>query len=197
MLQHRLRPAVTAFITPLCRGLIKGGLKADHMTWIGAIGASLSALLLFPAGKFFEGTLLVTIFALTDLLDGTMARLSNSGGTRWGALLDSTLDRVTDAAILIGILGYTLKEASNLSFVVLANLVTGSLIPYIRSRAEGLGLSCSVGIAERTERLIIILVATALYGFSLSFALGLGMYVLLILSLITIAQRIAHIRKAS
>lgn len=189
MIQRRFKAPVTAFITPICRALLRIGLSANAITVIGAAGATFSSIYFFARGDFFLGTLLVSLFALSDLLDGTMARISRTNGTRWGALLDSTLDRVSDAAIAIGIWIYLFNEGSDLHLVAIAALFLGGLIPYIRAKAESLGIECSVGFAERPERLIILLVGTGLFGLGLNFALGLSLWLLVIISLITVIQR--------
>ena len=195
MLQKSLRPAVTNLITPLCKALIKIGVTADLVTLLGSLGSCLSAIYFFARGEFFIGTLIVTLFVLSDLLDGTIARLSNAGGTRWGALMDSTLDRLTDSIIVISLVMYFRTRDEVVSILLLIVLVTGFLISYIRARAEALGLDCSVGFAERTERLIILLVGTGLYGLGLSFALSVALWTLVGASLLTIAQRMLAVRK--
>jgi len=187
---------VTAFITPICRALLRIGLSANAITAIGAAGATFSSIYFFARGDFFLGTLLVSLFALSDLLDGTMARISKTDGTRWGALLDSTLDRVSDAAIVIGIWIYLLNEGSDLHLVAIPALFLGGLIPYIRAKAESLGIECSVGFAERPERLIILLVGTGLFGLGLNFALGLSLWLLVFISLITVIQRMKVVHQA-
>lgn len=196
MIQRRFKAPVTAFITPICRALLRIGLSANAITVIGAAGATFSSIYFFARGDFFLGTLLVSLFALSDLLDGTMARISKSDGTRWGALLDSTLDRVSDAAIAIGIWIYLFDEGSDLHLVAIAALFLGSLIPYIRAKAESLGIECSVGFAERPERLIILLVGTGLFGLGLDFALGLSLWLLVFISLITVIQRMKVVHQA-
>jgi CDP-diacylglycerol--glycerol-3-phosphate 3-phosphatidyltransferase len=140
----------------------------------------------------------VALFALSDLFDGTMARLSEQGSTRWGALIDSTLDRITDAAICIGVLLYFFDSPTSSLTVMLTLyvLVTGALIPYIRARAESLGIECSVGIAERAERLIILLVATGLYGLGVELALNVALVVLSIIGTITISQRLIVVARS-
>ena len=195
MLQKNLRPSVTNLITPLCKALIKFGITADAITVIGSLGSCLSAIFFFPRGQFFLGTVVVTIFVLSDLLDGTIARLSNSGSTRWGALIDSTLDRLTDSVIVISLLMYFRTRDELLSVLLLVVLVTGFLISYIRARAEGLGVECSIGFAERTERLIILFVGTALYGLGLTIALNIALWVLVGASLLTVAQRLHAVRR--
>ena len=196
MIQRRFKAPVTAFITPICRALLRIGLSANAITVIGAAGATFSSIYFFARGDFFLGTLLVSLFALSDLLDGTMARISKTDGTRWGALLDSTLDRVSDAAIAIGIWIYLFDEGSDLHLVAIAALFLGSLIPYIRAKAESLGIECSVGFAERPERLIILLVGTGLFGLGLDFALGLSLWLLVFISLITVIQRMKVVHQA-
>jgi CDP-diacylglycerol--glycerol-3-phosphate 3-phosphatidyltransferase len=197
MIQNRFKAPVTALITPSCRFLLRIGITANWLTFIGAIGSSISALYFFSKGDFFLGTLLVSLFALSDLFDGTMARLSERGTTKWGALIDSTLDRVTDSAIYAGVISYAISsDNANLALLALLALITGALIPYIRAKAESLGIACSVGIAERAERLIIILTATGLYGLGVNIALVGGLLLINILGLITIVQRLLVVSRS-
>jgi len=197
MIQNRFKAPVTALITPSCRFLLRIGITANWLTFIGAIGSSISALYFFSRGDFFLGTILVSLFALSDLFDGTMARLSEQGTTKWGALIDSTLDRATDAAIYAGVISYAISsDNTNLSLLALLALITGALIPYIRAKAESLGIACSVGIAERAERLIIILTATGLYGLGVNIALAGGLLLINIVGLITIVQRLLVVARS-
>jgi len=197
MIQNRFKAPVTALITPSCRFLLRIGITANWLTFIGAIGSSISALYFFSRGDFFLGTILVSLFALSDLFDGTMARLSEQGTTKWGALIDSTLDRVTDAAIYAGVISYAISsDNTNLALLALLALITGALIPYIRAKAESLGIACSVGIAERAERLIIILTATGLYGLGVNIALAGGLLLINIVGLITIVQRLLVVARS-
>lgn len=197
MIQNRFKAPVTALITPSCRFLLRIGITANWLTFIGAIGSSISALYFFSKGDFFLGTILVSLFALSDLFDGTMARLSELGTTKWGALIDSTLDRVTDGAIYAGVISYAISsDNTNLALLALLALITGALIPYIRAKAESLGIACSVGIAERAERLIIILTATGLYGLGVNIALVGGLLLINILGLITIVQRLLVVARS-
>jgi len=196
MLQRSIKAPVTRVITPLCRGLLKAGITPNVMSALGGLGSSASAILLFGTGHFFAAAIVTTLFVLFDLLDGTMARISNSS-SRWGALLDSTLDRVSDAAILGSVTYWLSKSNDRLVPVVLAVLILGSLISYIKARAEGLDIECNGGIAERTERLIIILVATGLHGLGLNFVLAIGFWALFALSFITVVQRLVIVYKGS
>ena len=106
MLQSSFRDPVVRIIQPFAKFLIKIGVSANWISAIGGIGTSISALYFFSKGQFIFGITVVSIFVLFDLFDGTVARLSKKGESKWGALLDSTLDRVSDAAILLGGLLY-------------------------------------------------------------------------------------------
>ena len=189
MLQTRLRAPVTRIITPICRAALGVGITANGVSVFGAFGVIVSALYFFPNGELFLGTLVVTVFVLSDLFDGTLARLANQSGTKWGALLDSTLDRAADAAICLGIWWYLNKAEDPNQLLALAALFFSALIPYIRAKAESLGIECSVGMAERPERLIILLTGTGLTGLGVTGALSISLWLLLVLSLITVAQR--------
>ncbi len=190
MLQESLRAPVTRFITPICRGLIKIGVSANMVTAIGALFTILAAALTFPQGRFFLGTMLIIVFVLFDLLDGTIARLSEKGSNAWGALLDSTLDRLTDAVILGSVLWYLIAQDDPLVPLVLSTIVLGFLISYIKARAESLGIDCNGGFAERTERLIIVLTTTGFAGLGFGYVMAIGFWLLAIASFITVVQRL-------
>ena len=160
------------------------------VTAAGALFTMAAALLTFPKGELFLGTLLIVFFVLFDLLDGTIARLSAKGSNAWGALLDSTLDRLTDAVILGSVLWYLISEDDALVPLVLATIVLGFLISYIKARSESLGIECNGGLAERTERLIIALTTTGFAGLGVPYIMGIGFWVLAIASLLTVLQRL-------
>jgi CDP-diacylglycerol--glycerol-3-phosphate 3-phosphatidyltransferase len=153
-------------------------------------------LYFYPRGEFFVGTLAICILALSDLFDGTMARLSSSGSSKWGGFLDSTIDRITDSSILLGVSIYLIDRGDALSYVVLVTLVTGMLVPYIRAKAESFGISCSGGLAERTERLIISLAAIGFDGLGVPYVLAVGMWTLAVLGLFTVLQRMLIVKRA-
>jgi CDP-diacylglycerol--glycerol-3-phosphate 3-phosphatidyltransferase len=197
MIQNRFRGQVTALISPIAKAMLNMGLTPNAITTIGALGGSISAIYFFSSGDFFIGTLVVSAFVLSDLFDGTMARLSNTGSTRWGALIDSTLDRVMDSAILIGVLLYAQhQELSLTGYLAVVALVIVGLIPYIRAKAESLGIECSVGIAERTERLIVVLVGTGLYGLGLNPALNVALGLVIAAGTVTVMQRMRVVARA-
>jgi CDP-diacylglycerol--glycerol-3-phosphate 3-phosphatidyltransferase len=196
MLSASLKPAVTRAINPIARGALRMGLTPNAVTFTGAIGLVASALYFYPRQEFFIGTLFIVFFALSDLFDGAMARISETGASRWGGFLDSTIDRITDSAILIGITIYLIDADDRLSTIVLVTLVTGLLVPYIRAKAESFAIECSGGIAERTERLMISLSAIALDGLGVPYVLAAGMWLLAILGLVTVFQRMLIVKRA-
>ena len=196
MLSRSLKPAVTRLITPVAASALRIGITPNAVTWVGAVGVIASALFFYPRGDFFLGTAVIAFFALSDLFDGTMARISKAGASKWGSFLDSTIDRVTDSAILLGVSIYLINNEDQLSLVVIATLVTGMLVPYIRAKAESFGVECSGGIAERTERLIMAMSAIALDGLGVPYVLAGGMWLLAGLGAVTVVQRMLIVRKA-
>jgi CDP-diacylglycerol--glycerol-3-phosphate 3-phosphatidyltransferase len=190
MLQESLRAPVTKIITPICRGLIRIGVSANLVTAIGALCTILAALLTFTQGRFFLGTMLIIVFVLFDLFDGTIARLSAKGSNAWGALLDSTLDRLTDAVILGSVLWYLIGQDDPLVPIVLLTIVLGFLISYIKARAESLGIECNGGFAERTERIIIVLTTVGFAGLGVDYVMAIGFWALAIASFVTVVQRL-------
>ncbi|MEU7003974.1 phosphatidylinositol phosphate synthase [Nonomuraea sp. NPDC046570] len=189
-----LRPAMTRILTPLGRALVRRGIGPNAVTAIGTLGTVVSALVLFPLGQLWWGALAITLFVLFDLLDGVVARLGGGGGSTWGAFLDSTLDRLADAAIFAGLILYFYRQGDPLMLAVtLFCLVTGTLVSYAKARAEGLGLTCDVGLAERPERLVVGLVATGLSGLGVPYILPLGLWLLAAASAITVVQRVVHV----
>jgi CDP-diacylglycerol--glycerol-3-phosphate 3-phosphatidyltransferase len=196
MLSARLKPAVTKVITPVASFALRIGVTPNAVTWVGAIAVVVSSLYFYPRGEFFVGTLIICVMALSDLFDGTMARLSSSGSSRWGGFLDSTIDRITDSAILLGVSLCLINQSDPLAYVAIATLVTGLLVPYIRAKAESFGIACSGGIAERTERLIISLAAIGFDGLGVPYVLAVGMWLLAILGVFTVAQRMLIVKRA-
>ncbi|CAB4554455.1 MAG: hypothetical protein RLY79_250 [Actinomycetota bacterium] len=196
MLSASLKPAVTRAINPIARAGLRVGLTPNSVTVIGALGLISSALYFYPRGEFFIGTIAISLFALSDLFDGAMARISQKGASSWGGFLDSTIDRLTDSAILVGVAIYLIDENDRITAVVLGALVLGSLVSYIRAKAESMQIECSGGIAERTERLIIALTAIGFEGLGIPYSLAIGMWLLLILAAVTVIQRILIVKAA-
>ncbi len=196
MISAVLKPTVTRLITPVSRFALRIGITPNAVTWVGAIGVVVSALYFYPRGDFFLGTAIIAIFALSDLFDGTMARISKIGASRWGGFLDSTIDRITDSAILVGVAIYLITAQDSLAPIVLITIVSGLLVSYIRAKAESFGIACTSGFAERTERLVIALIAIALEGLGLPYSLTVGMWLLAILGIITVFQRMLVVKRA-
>jgi CDP-diacylglycerol---glycerol-3-phosphate 3-phosphatidyltransferase len=193
-----LRPVIARVLTPVGEVLARTPVTPNALTIIGTIGMSTGALWLFPTGHLFAGVLVCTGFVLTDMLDGTLARIKGTSG-KFGAFLDSTMDRVADAAVFAGlaawfVLGGHSKLLAGLSIFC---LVAGSLVSYAKARAESLGLKCDVGFAERTERLLIGLVATGLSGLGVPYVLSIGLWILAAVSLFTFGQRVWAARQSA
>ena len=196
MLDRLLRATVTKLLGPIARLLLKIGLSPDIVTVVGTIGVSVGALYFFPRGQMWIGALVITAFVFSDTIDGIMARESG-GSTKWGAYLDSTLDRIGDAAIFGGLVLYYAGMGDNsvMSALALACLILGSVVSYARARAEGLGFTASVGIAERADRLVAVLVAAFFADlFDSTLLLGVVLALLAVASLVTVVQRIMTVR---
>ncbi len=196
---ERFRAFWNKLFSPVAGGLLKIGVTPDMVTWVGTIGVCVGALWLFPQGEFFWGTLFITAFVFSDIIDGTMARKLGRS-SKYGAFLDSTLDRVGDAAVFAGIaLWYAWEGDSKLYLcLALACLVLGSLTSYARARAESLGMEAKGGIAERSDRLVAILVMTGLSGlFDLPILQQLTLWALAVASLVTVGQRMAMVKRQS
>jgi CDP-diacylglycerol---glycerol-3-phosphate 3-phosphatidyltransferase len=192
------RPVVAKVVAPLVGGLARAGVTPDMVTIAGTVGAVAGSVLLFGTGHLFWGTVVVTFSVLLDLLDGALAR-ARGGGTVFGAVLDSAGDRVADAAIFGSLIWWFSGPGDNRLLVLLALpcLVLGVLTSYIKARAEGVGISCDVGIVERLERLLLVLFGTGLAGLGVPYALHIGLWVLLVGSAITVGQRIVAVHRGA
>ena len=197
MISDIFKPAVVRLISPTARGLLRIGLTPNSVTTIGAIGVIATALIAYPNGHLFGGTVAICCLALSDLFDGTMARLSEQGPSRWGGFLDSTIDRVTDSAIALGLLIYLAQNNDALAYVLLVSIVSGFLVSYIRAKAESLQIECKGGFAERTERLIILLTAIGFTGLGVDYILTVGIWALALASVVTVLQRLQIVWKAT
>ena len=196
---NNYRTAITRATLPLGRVLDRRGISADAITVIGTVGATASALVFFPQGKWFTGALLVWAFVMLDMVDGAVARASGKT-SKFGALLDSSCDRIADAAVFGGLAWYFARhDQPALLLASMLCLVLGSVTSYIRARAEGLGMTASVGFAERTERLIIVLVGTGVSGgfLGVPYAQAASLWILVGASAITVAQRFATVWQQS
>ncbi|GAA4183726.1 CDP-alcohol phosphatidyltransferase family protein [Streptosporangium oxazolinicum] len=190
-----LRPAVTRLLTPLGRALTRRGIGPNAVTAAGTLGTVAAALFFYPRGQLFIGTVVITFFVLADLLDGVMARMTGPGST-WGAFLDSTLDRVGDAGIFSGLVFWFVVSGQRvLAGVALFCLVAGAVVSYVKARAEALGMTCDVGLAERPERLVVGLVSVGLGGLGVPYILAAGLWLLAVASAVTVGQRLLHVHR--
>jgi len=196
MLNRFARALFTRILTPIAGFLVRRGVSPDLVTLIGTLGVAFGALAFYPRGEFFWGTVVITLFVFSDLIDGTMARMSERS-SRWGAWLDSTLDRIGDAAVFAGLTLWFAGDGDDLLLVALCLycLSTGAVVSYARARAEGLGMTANVGITERADRLVAILVATRLAGLRVPYIPALALWVLAVGSTVTIAQRAWTVRR--
>ena len=193
---ERFRTFWTALLTPIARFLLRIGVSPDAVTVVGTLGVVLGALAFFPRGELLVGVLVITAFVFSDLLDGTMARMSGRS-SKWGAFLDSTLDRLGDAAIFGGLAMYYIGpgDSDPLAALAMYCLVMGSVTSYARARAESLGMQAKVGVAERADRLVAILVMTGLADiFNVFVLIPVTLGVLALASTVTVVQRIMAVR---
>jgi CDP-diacylglycerol--glycerol-3-phosphate 3-phosphatidyltransferase len=183
--QTNIRSGLSKVLDPVANGLLKIGLTPDLVTLIGTVGVSLAALIFFPRGEFVIGVLVIVAFVFSDMIDGAMARMQKRSGP-WGAFLDSSLDRVADGFIFGSLVIWAARTQSETTVLAaLLCLVGGFLISYAKSRAEGLGMECNVGVAER------------IYGLGVAYVLPAALWILTALIALTVAQRFAVVYRQS
>ncbi|MFI5892771.1 phosphatidylinositol phosphate synthase [Actinoplanes sp. NPDC051513] len=186
------RAVVSHGVNPTARFLLRIGVTPNAVTIAGTVGVLIGAY--FGAiGQLLVGTLVVTACALTDALDGTMARMRGGSG-KFGALLDSSMDRIADGAVFGAVVFYMATEGNPYGGTVAAliSLAAGQVVSYVKARAQSLGLNADVGIAERLERLLILGVGGLLGSAGLEWGLPAALWVLALLSTITVFQRLIH-----
>jgi CDP-diacylglycerol---glycerol-3-phosphate 3-phosphatidyltransferase len=185
-----LRPFFRRLFNPVIQVLSRTPVTPNMITVAGAVGVSASALALFPIGELFPGAASATVFVFTDMLDGMLARVKGDSGP-WGAFLDSTMDRVGDAAVFGGITIWFIRNPADhvLAVVSLFCLACGLCVSYVKARAQSLGLRCDVGLIERPERLLIGLTSIGLSGLGVPYILPIGLWALAAGTLFTLGQR--------
>jgi CDP-diacylglycerol--glycerol-3-phosphate 3-phosphatidyltransferase len=189
------KSGVRAGFDPLGRALVRAGVSPDVVTMIGTVGVVAASIGLVAHGRFIAATVVITVCCLLDVLDGSMAR-ARGRTSRFGALLDSTMDRIADGALFASLVWWAAATGERvLTVVALISLIGGQLVSYVKARAEGLGFSCDVGIAERMERLIIVGVGGLLTGAGVSWGLPAALWLLAVLTVITVGQRLEHVRR--
>lgn len=194
---EKLRGPWRKIISPIARALVKLGVTANMVTIAGAVGTAFFAVLTGFTGWLLPGAAMITVMVIFDSLDGTVAAQSG-GGTAFGAFLDSTVDRIADWAVLLGVAIYLirLKDFWTLwpqigFWAALVSMMTAFVTSYIRAQAQSIGLDAKNGIATRSDRLVIILVGMGLTGMGLPVAvLSCFMVLLAVLGAVTVGQRL-------
>ena len=198
------RAAASKATAPLGRLLNNTGLTPDAVTVIGTVASIVAALTLFPTGHLFWGTMVIWFFVMFDMLDGAMAR-ARGGGTKFGAVLDATSDRIADGAIFAGLAWWAVyhENSKHLLVATLICLVTSQVISYAKARAEASGLSADGGLIERPDRLVIVLVGAGFTGIAGYFGIGwlewavyVAMWLLAAGSVVTVFQRVLEVRNS-
>jgi CDP-diacylglycerol---glycerol-3-phosphate 3-phosphatidyltransferase len=190
------KEAGRGILAPIVRLAMALHVTPNMITVIGLLIVTAAAILV-ASGQLLLGAAIVTAGSALDAVDGALAR-ANGGGTPFGSFLDSTLDRAGEAILYIGIAGYFLQFSDDPAWPVLATLVAlgGSfMVSYSRARAEGIGLTAAVGLAPRTERIVLVVAGIALAG--LGFGIGLigALIIIAVLTVATVIQRIWHVRE--
>jgi CDP-diacylglycerol--glycerol-3-phosphate 3-phosphatidyltransferase len=192
-----LRPAIARVARPVAVRLLRLGVTPDAVTLAGTLGVVVGSLAFLARGQFLLGTVVAVLSVFTDMLDGAMAR-ERGTTSRFGAWLDSTCDRVADAAVFCALAWWFTAGGDDrlLAAVALYCLVSGAVVSYEKARAEGLGMRCDVGIAERSERLVLVFVGTALVGLGApDLVLAVLLWVLAAVTTVTVGQRAVEVHR--
>lgn len=184
---------------PLVRALLRTGITPNTLTTVGALLIALAGVG-YGLGHMRIGGWLLLASGILDTLDGSVARQSHNV-TKWGAFYDSTIDRVGDGFLFIGIavwLSYApdVRYRETALILCMVGIISALLVSYMRARAEGLGLDCKVGIAQRAERILLLALATIIFGSGpRGIVLTVVVMILTALSLVTVAQRFVHVHR--
>jgi len=193
-----VKDAVRATLRPIVGLAIALHLTPNTITVIGVV-ITLVASILVGGGWLLIGAAVLTAGSLLDAVDGALAR-AQGGGTPFGSFLDSTLDRASEAILYIGVAGWFLFAREDPAWPVLLTItaLAGSfLVSYSRARAEGIGLTASVGLAPRTERLVLVIAGIALAGIGYEIGLIGALAIIAVLTMATVVQRIWHVWRQS
>ncbi|WP_027343453.1 phosphatidylinositol phosphate synthase [Hamadaea tsunoensis] len=189
-----VKTVVVRLFEPIVRGLLRAGVTPNAVTVAGTIGVLIGAIGFGARGHFIIATVVVTLSALTDVIDGAMARARGSS-SRFGALLDSTMDRVADGAVFASVAFFYRGEPWTL-VALLISLVAGQVVSYVKARADSLGLRVDVGLVERAERLILTGIGGLATGFGLGWGMPAAMWLLAAGSVFTVGQRMLAAARA-
>jgi CDP-diacylglycerol--glycerol-3-phosphate 3-phosphatidyltransferase len=193
-----VKDAGRAVLRPIVRVALALRITANTVTVIGLVITAAAAIVI-TQGWLVAGALILLGGSLLDAVDGALAR-ATGGGTPFGSFLDSTIDRASEAILYLGVAGYYLATSDAPATPVLLAMfaLAGSfLVSYARARAEGIGLPASVGLAPRTERLVLIIAGIGLAGLGLGQALIGALVIIAVLSAATVIQRIWHVWRLS
>jgi CDP-diacylglycerol--glycerol-3-phosphate 3-phosphatidyltransferase/CDP-diacylglycerol--inositol 3-phosphatidyltransferase len=182
-------------VIPLAKLLLKLKISPDFITALGVMGTLWVSVVFIAQGEWLVGGVLLFFVTSLDMVDGAMARLQNRDSI-WGAFLDSVMDRISDG-IILGSLIYYFYKAENTLYLILMiwALVMSEVTSYARARAEGVGLDGKIGIAERPERLGFVVWGTFLTGLGLTWMTPVMVWGLVVVSTITVGQRINYVRR--
>jgi len=190
-MRHKL---AERFTTPVAKALSKTGVTPNTLTVAGFL-VSIAAAVLVAKEYFLAGGVVVLLAGAFDLLDGPLAR-ATAKATRFGAFLDSTLDRLSEAAVIAGILAYYAYHGCTWESMLAYATFTGSvMVSYLRARAEGLGVKCEVGIFTRAERVIVMSIGLMI-GQWIDMAIPVMLGIITALAFVTVIQRLVHVQRA-
>lgn len=198
MLSTRGRRPAAIFVEPVAKLLNKTGVSPNTVTIVGAVITTLIAVVLIPTGHLVWAAILSGIFAGLDMVDGTMARM-RGGGTKFGATLDATCDRITDGVLFAAITWWLIYSYDAHESLVIASfvvLISSQVISYVKARGEASGFRMVGGLVERPERLIVGLVGIGLQGFGVPYAVDIAIWALAAGSVYTVVQRLLMARNA-
>lgn len=201
MLGQHGRSLTRAVFEAPARALAHAGVSPNHVTIAGTAITVVAAISLLASGHLISGPIVLGVVLFADSLDGTLARVSGQT-SRFGAFLDSSLDRIGDGAVFGSLAAYAIygmPESAARTVAIpaaLCAMVACAGVPYVRARAEAVGVTTTVGLAERTDRLVVALVAAFLTGIGLSlWFLTAGLVWVAGASSVTIIQRIVDVSR--
>jgi CDP-diacylglycerol--glycerol-3-phosphate 3-phosphatidyltransferase len=188
------RGFVAPVVEPIARGLLRVGITPDMVTIAGTVLTVTTALVLIPQERFVPALVLLAVFTVADVFDGTMARLTGTQGP-WGAWLDATMDRIADVAIFGSLVMWAAWHSDTLTTMLAWACLAGAVaISYAKARAEAVGATANGGIAERAERLIVVGIGAILVAAGVSWGMTAALAVLAVLVVITLIQRGLDVR---
>ncbi len=189
------KAATARLLDPLGRALLRAGVSPNAVTLLGTAGVLAGSYFFAARGHFPMAVLVITLCGLTDVMDGSMARARGTVG-KFGALLDSTMDRIADGAIFSALIWWFASQGDwPTVFAALICLVAGQAVSYVKARAEGLGFTSQVGLVERAERLITVGVGALITGFGPDWGLPAALWLVAAGSVFTVFQRMIHVSR--